>query len=209
MRRGMLLLVAISVVAAYLQGRASSSGAATDTKNASKAANLPEHVKIAFVDIASIFKRYEKFKAKMDKMKEVVEAEEEKVAADKKRVDEWGERLKDPSLKTGEAEQIRQAIRDSEKTAAEGISAKKAQFMREEGAIYYDTMTEVKRVIEHCCTRNNIQFVLRFNGEPVDPFSREDILRAINSPIPYLDPALNITEEILAELNAGKEAGKQ
>jgi Skp family chaperone for outer membrane proteins len=205
MRRGILLFMAISVVAAYLQGRASSSGAATDTKNASKAANLPEHVKIAFVDVASIFKRYKAFKAKMDKMKETVDAEEEKVAADKKRVDQWAEKLTDSSLPAAEADQIRQAIRESEKTAAEGISAKKAQFMREEGAIYYDTMTEVKSAIEHCCVRNNIQFVIRFNGDPVDPFSRDDILRSINAPIPYLDPALDITEEILAELNTAKE----
>ena len=202
MRREIFLLIAIVVAAAYFEGRATSSGAATDTKNMSKAANLPDHVKIAFVDVAKIFKGHTAYKAKMDKMKEKVDSEEAKVAANTKRLEGMAENLKDPTVDLDTADRIRQEILQSQKLGAAEIELKKAQFMREEGRIYYDTINDVREIIQRCCERNGIQVVIRFNGDPVDPNSREDVLRAINGPIPYFDPAMDITDEIIAEVNS-------
>jgi hypothetical protein len=44
--------------------------------------------------------------------------------------------------------------------------------------------------------------VLRFNGDPIDPQQREDVMRAIMQPIVF-QSNIDITPDVLALLNRG------
>jgi hypothetical protein len=59
--------------------------------------------------------------------------------------------------------------------------------------------------IGYYAKRHNIGLVIRFNGEPVDPNRREDVLREINKPVPWQDN-IDITPDVLAILNRDQNA---
>ena len=59
--------------------------------------------------------------------------------------------------------------------------------MEREAKVYYQTYLEVVDAVNYYAKRQNIGLVLRFNGEPVDPNRREDVLREINKPVVMQD----------------------
>jgi Skp family chaperone for outer membrane proteins len=209
MRRHLLVLYTLVLLGIYLLTHPEP--AKTSTANAtpaSTAAKLPDRVKVALVDVASIFKRHTAFKTKMDKMKEKVNAAEAKVAESKKQMDKLAEQQKDPTLTAEERGEVERKLRRLQGLTGAEVNMQKADLMEEEGKLYFDTYSQVKNTIDRCCEKHGIQLVLRINNDPVDPAKREDILRAINSPLPHFDSALDITEEILAEVNGEESASR-
>jgi hypothetical protein len=78
-------------------------------------------------------------------------------------------------------------------------------FLEREAKVYYDTYADVVRVVTYYAQRQKIGLVLRFNGEPVDPNRREDVLREINKPVVVQDQ-IDITPDVLALLNREQQA---
>ena len=60
-------------------------------------------------------------------------------------------------------------------------------FMEREAKVYYQTYLEVVDAVKYYAKRHNIGLVMRFNGEPVDPNRRDDVLREINKPVVMQD----------------------
>jgi hypothetical protein len=58
--------------------------------------------------------------------------------------------------------------------------------------------------VKYYAKRQQIGLVLRFNGEPVDPNRRDDVLREINKPVVCQDQ-IDITPDILALLNRDQQ----
>jgi hypothetical protein len=54
--------------------------------------------------------------------------------------------------------------------------------------------------VKYYATQQHIGLVIRFNGEPVDPSRREDVLREINKPVVFQNQ-VDITPDIIALLN--------
>ena len=73
-------------------------------------------------------------------------------------------------------------------------------FLEREAKIYYQTYLEVAEAVSYYAKRHNIGLVIKFNGEPVDPNKREDVLREINKPVLFQDN-IDITPDVLALLN--------
>ena len=73
-------------------------------------------------------------------------------------------------------------------------------FLEREAKVYYQTYLEVVDAVKYYAKRQNIGLVLRFNGEPVDPNRRDDVLREINKPVVVQDQ-IDITPDILALIN--------
>ena len=69
-------------------------------------------------------------------------------------------------------------------------------FLEREAKVYYQTYLEVVDAVKYYAKRQNIGLVLRFNGEPVDPNQREDVLREINKPVVMQDH-IDITPDVL------------
>ena len=55
---------------------------------------------------------------------------------------------------------------------------------------------------------NNIALVLRFNGEPVDPNKREDVMRDINKQV-VIQNQIDITPDVLMLLNRDGQQTQQ
>jgi len=169
---------------------------------AGKSYAAPEGVRVAVVDIAALFKQNPRFDAKMKELKQKVEAAEadlkeqgEKIAKLQK---ELGAAAIDASLKQSTTRVLAEATAqfNTQKTV-EG-----AEFMQNEEALYWDAFQDINREIARAAARHNIDLVLRINRDPIDKTDRNDILRGINAPIQYINPKLDITEEVQAALAA-------
>ena len=79
-------------------------------------------------------------------------------------------------------------------------------FLEREAKVYYQTYLEVVDAVKYYAKRQNIGLVLRFNGEPVDPNRRDDVLREINKPVVVQDQ-IDITPDVLALLNRDQQGG--
>ena len=78
------------------------------------------------------------------------------------------------------------------------------EFLEREAKVYYQTYLEVVDAVKYYAKRQNIGLVLRFNGEPVDPNRRDDVLREINKPVVVQDQ-IDITPDMLALLNRDQQ----
>jgi Skp family chaperone for outer membrane proteins len=155
---------------------------------------------IAVVDISAIFKRHARFKTAMDGMKAEMEKIEAELKADRERI--------------AQAEQHRNTFGPGTpdyKTADENVARMMAEFnlkmgklrkdfLEREAKVYYQTYLEVVSTVNDYAKRQGIGLVLRFNGEPIDPNRRDDVLREINKPVVMQDN-IDITGDILMLLN--------
>jgi len=73
-------------------------------------------------------------------------------------------------------------------------------FLDREAKEYYKTYLEVVDAVGMYAQQRNIGLVIRFNGDPVDPNRREDVLREINKPVVFQN-RIDITPEVLQLLN--------
>src|SRR4029078_4056947 len=80
-------------------------------------------------------------------------------------------------------------------------------FLEKESKVYYSTYLEVVEATKYYAKRQNIGLVLRFNGEPVDPNRRDDVLREINKPVVVQDQ-IDIIAAVLALINRYQSGGQ-
>ncbi|MEX2168013.1 MAG: OmpH family outer membrane protein [Pirellulales bacterium] len=168
-------------------------------------ANAPKHG-IAVVDVGYIFKEHGRFRATMDGMKKEMESIEEQLKTERARV-EQKEKLRD-GFNPGTPE-FKQADEEVTRMKADfnvHMTNLRKDFLDREATTYFETYTEVNNAVTYYCQRNNIVLVLRFNGEPVNPTRRENVLQEINKPIVYQNN-IDITPDILAILNRNPPAG--
>ncbi|HEY2761936.1 MAG TPA: OmpH family outer membrane protein, partial [Pirellulales bacterium] len=162
---------------------------------------------IAVVDVAFIFKNYLKFKNQMDQMKQKVEAAENDVKRDQEEYKHLMDQLKQLSPGTEGYKKLEADMLKKQGDVNLKVSLQKKDFMEQEGRIYFNVSREIDDAVKQIATKNNIVLVLRFNGDPVDPVDRNDILRGINKPIVFYDPRMDITPYVLQDLNRSAAAG--
>ncbi len=162
---------------------------------------------LAVVDVAYIFKNHARFKQQMEAMKAKVDAAEQELKRDQEDYKRLADQLKNyqpgsPDYKKTEDDMLKKQGDLNLK-----VSLQKKDFMEQEGRIYFNVSREIDDAVKQIATKNNIGLVLRFNGDPVDPVDRNDILRGINKPIVYYDPRMDITPYVLQDLNRSAAAG--
>jgi Skp family chaperone for outer membrane proteins len=162
---------------------------------------------LAVVDVAYIFKNHARFKQQMEAMKAKVDAAEQELKRDQEDYKRLADQLKNfqpgsPDYKKTEDDMLKKQGDLNLK-----VSLQKKDFMEQEGRIYFNVSREIDDAVKQIAVKNNIGLVLRFNGDPVDPVDRNDILRGINKPIVYYDPRMDVTPYVLQDLNRSAAAG--
>ena len=138
---------------------------------------------IAVVDIASIFKNYQKFKMQMDQMKQKVDVAENDIKKDQEACKQEMEQIKTYNASSPDYKKLEDDMLKKQGDLNLKVSLQKKDFMEQEGRIYFDVSREIDDAVKQLAAKNNITLVLRFNGDPVDPVDRNDILRGINKSI--------------------------
>ena len=156
---------------------------------------------IAVVDIASIFKNYQKFKMQMDQMKQKVDVAENDIKKDQEACKQEMEQIKAYNASSPEYKKLEADILRKQGDLNLKVKLQQKDFMEQEGRVYYGISREIDDAVRLLAARYNIVLVLRFTGDEVDPSDRNDILRGINKSIVYYDKRMDITAMVLGELN--------
>jgi Skp family chaperone for outer membrane proteins len=165
---------------------------------------------IAVVDISYIFKKHARFKSTMEQMKKEMETIEAELKSDREKIAQQ-EQVRN-QYNVGSAE-YKKADEEIARQMAEfnlKMGRLRKEFLEREAKVYYQTYLEVVDAVKYYAKQQNIGIVLRFNGEPVDPNRRDDVLREINKPVVVQDQ-IDITADVLALLNRDQpsQAGTQ
>jgi Skp family chaperone for outer membrane proteins len=167
-------------------------------------ANATKHG-IAVVDISYIFKKHDRFRATMDAMKKEMETTEADLKAERDKIAQMEEQRNTYNAGSAEYKQMDEQLARSMAEFNLKMTKLRKEFLEREAKVYYQTYIEVSKAVEYYAQHHDIGLVIRFNGEPVDPNKREDVLREINKPVVYQNQ-VDITPDILALLNRDSAA---
>jgi Skp family chaperone for outer membrane proteins len=167
-------------------------------------ANAEKHG-IAVVDVSYIFKQHARFRATMDAMKKEMEGIETELKGDRDKIAQTEQQRNTFNPGSAEYKQYDEEVARMMADFNVKMTRLRKDFLEREAKVYYQTYLEVVEAVGYYAKRHNIGLVIRFNGEPVDPNRREDVLREINKPVPWQDN-IDITPDVLALLNRDQNA---
>lgn len=156
--------------------------------------------KVAVVDVSYIFKQHQRFRTTMESMKKEMESTEADLKGDRDKLQRMEEQRGTLNAGSPEYKQLDEELARGMAEFNLKMKRLRASFMEREAQVYYQTYLEVSEAVKTYATRNDIGVVIRFNGEPVDPNRREDVLREINKPVVFQNQ-IDITPDVLALLN--------
>jgi Skp family chaperone for outer membrane proteins len=162
---------------------------------------------IAVVDISYIFKKHERFKATMDQMKAEMEKIEADLKADREKIAAQEQQRNQFNQSSAEFKKMDEDIARQMAEFNLKMGKLRKEFLEREAKVYYQTYLEVVDAVKYYAKRQGIGLVLRFNGEPVDPNRRDDVLREINKPVVVQDQ-IDITPDVLALINRDQSGGQ-
>jgi Skp family chaperone for outer membrane proteins len=163
---------------------------------------------IAVVDVSVIFKKHVRFLAMIEKFKKDVQAAEAKLKTEYEQIKALQEQLKGLTPGSPDYKQMEQRIAHSGADWQVKQQTQKKDLMEYEGRIYFQVYRELDDSVKRFAQKNGIALVLRYASDPVDdPNDRNEIVRGINKSVVYVDPALDITDWILQDLNRSSAAG--
>ncbi len=158
-------------------------------------------VKIGLVDMARVFKEYNKFedmRASLKAEMEVALAEAKKIAADAEKVKE---ELK--LLKPGSAEFIKRET-DLAQLSSDFETKRKVanvQYQRKEAEIFQDIYVDSVGVIKLYAEHFKFSMVMRFNSAELDKTNPSSLANGLNKLVIYHRPQDDITDAVIDYLN--------
>ena len=166
----------------------------------------PRHQGVAVIDITFILDNYARLKADGDRFKAEVEAMGKQFKAQQDAIVKGAEKLKQYNAGSPEYKKLEEQLAQQQSDLKVQASLKEKEFAERESKIYLAAYQEVCNLVKVYSDRNGISLVLRFNGKPVDTNNRDAIRAELFKTVIYNDPAIDITDQILAELNRGAAA---
>lgn len=170
---------------------------------AAKPAGSSQPHKIALIDMAYVFKNYEKFNVLREDLKKEVMASEELAKQKAEELKKLQQEMK--TFQEGSPEFV---AREKKFTtlAAEFETFRKAtqrEFIKKESQIYHtvymDVADMVKRYAEH--PQFNYTLVMRFNREELDTENAQKLIEGMNRQVVYYKEEDDITDAVTDALN--------
>jgi hypothetical protein len=162
----------------------------------------PTGTNVAVLDINEVFEKNLRFKAEMDQIRDEIKNYEAAVVEKRKQANALNEKLGEYQPGSPEYKSVETQLAQMAADMQVEMAMKKKEFMEHEARVYYATYMETVRQVSDFAAKYDIGLVLRFNGEDIDPKERASVLQGVNRAIVY-QRNLNITEQILQELNRG------
>ena len=165
------------------------------------AARAPAGPTVALLDVGYVFKNCTHFKAMMDEMKRDLERFKSDAQAQKNSIVQLGERLQEFRSGTADYQALDAEIakRQAEFTAT--FQLRNREFARREAKIWHDVYKEICDAANDYMQQHNIDIVLRFNGDPVDPEQIDSVREFVGRSVVSYRTDLDITPAILQYVN--------
>lgn len=157
---------------------------------------------VAVIDLGYVFMNAATFKNEMDLIKQKFEEFDAQMKTRDK--DFVAKREELANLRTGtlEYKQKEEELARMQTEAQLDMRLKQKELAEQEARVYFKTMLEVDKRIAVFAQKNRIGIVLRFNR---DEMKEENVKQILNRVVVW-QSRIDITDEILAELNRGTPA---
>jgi Skp family chaperone for outer membrane proteins len=156
----------------------------------------------AVIDIPYIFKNHIRFQQAIDDIKTDIDAYKNFVKQEEQKIRAEAEKASQYKPGTREYKTIEENVaRMKVELQLEGAKRQK-DFMEREARAYFSAYQEVEAAVADFAGRNQVNLVLRYSGETMDPTKRESIMQGINRFVVYQN-RLNITDLVLDMVNRG------
>lgn len=160
---------------------------------------------VALIDMAHIFKNYEKFTALTDSLQKEIEQSDEQAKTHVQNIQRLQEQLASGNLAEGSADFSR--IEGELLQAQTGLETFKRStqrdFLRREAELYKTIYLEVEAAVKQYSRYFGYTLVLRFSRENVDSAQNpQDVINGLNRQVIFFQTRDDITEPILDHLNA-------
>jgi Skp family chaperone for outer membrane proteins len=160
--------------------------------------------RVALLDVAYIFDHHTGFKAKMNGLKLEAEQTRNQMKQESDAIRNLAVRLqelKETRPGSPEYKQLEEEITSRQANLRVQLELLNKQFLEKEAQIWYTVYQSIRQEVGYYATQKGIALVVRFNGEPVQQGEPEDVLRGVNSNVVWYSESLDITPDILRNLN--------
>lgn len=160
--------------------------------------------KIGLIDMAEVFKEYEKFKT----ARQALQSEIEQSEAEAKRMIDEMKQINDQAT-SGEFKQDTPQFKELEqrmitkKSELEAYRASQQRdFLRKESEIYKQVYLETQDMVEKYATHFKYTLVMRFNRQSVeDAANPQEVIQSMNRQVVFHQQSDDITDAVLRALN--------
>ncbi|REJ91966.1 MAG: OmpH family outer membrane protein [Planctomycetota bacterium] len=185
-------------------------GAGQDNKPQSQSAKTPHQ--IGLIDMAHVFKEYEKFKALSDSLRAEVESSDAEAKAMVEVMQQLQAELTSGTLTEGSPEYSakEQQLLQKQAELESFRKMKQRDFLRAEADIYKTVYLEVQDAVTKYAEYYNYTLIMRFNRAKVeDAENPQEIIQSMNRPVVFHRSKDDLTDPILGFLNSNyrKTAG--
>jgi outer membrane protein len=158
--------------------------------------------RVGLIDMAHVFKNYEKFKALRDDLKNEITSSDNQAKAMATRIKTVQDQLK--TFNEGSPEYLEKE-KELAKSASDFEAFRKVaqrDFLRKEAEIYKTVYLEVADAVKLYAQHYKYAVILRFNREDIQTSSNpEEVLQSMNRQVVYFYAKDDITESVLQYLN--------
>lgn len=169
------------------------------------AQNSPSGTRVVVVDIAVVMEENVKFKARLDAIQAEIDAFDDTLDKKREEVKAKVEELRGYNAGSAAYSALEQEIAQIQSDVSVQMQIKRKSVLMKEAQVFYESYNEVLAHIKAFSEKNGISLVLNFDSKPIDPNSRESVLKGVNKDIVY-QRSLNITSYIIKSVNNANAA---
>jgi Skp family chaperone for outer membrane proteins len=161
---------------------------------------------VVVMDIAYIFKFHQRFKSKMEEIKQGIEQFDAYIKAEQGKFNTDREKLVQFNQGSPEFRAKEEALAKTKTELEVKMQQMRREFLEKEARVYYDTYGEIEATVKDFAYKQGIQLVLRFNRDEMKPDDRNSVLAGVNKAVIFQN-GRDITDLILQKLNPPTTGG--
>lgn len=157
--------------------------------------------KIALIDMAHVFKNYEKFTRLREDLKAEIQASEEEAKSRAMKLQEMQQKMK---TYTETSPEFTAAEQQLAKASAEFEAFRRAaqrDFLKKESQIYHTVYLDATDAVAKYAKYYKYNLVLRFNREELDTENAQKLIEGMNRQVVHFEPENDITLSVTDYLN--------
>ena len=155
---------------------------------------------IVVMDVAYIFKFHQRFKSRMDEVKQAIEQYDAYIRGEQQRFNTEREKLSAFNPGSKEFKEKEEALAKTKTELEVKMQQKRREFMDQEARVYFETYREIEEEVKVFAQQQRIDMVLRFNRDEMKADDRNSVLAGVNRAVIFQQNR-DITDLILQRLN--------
>lgn len=163
------------------------------------AANIPH--KVGLIDMAYVFKNYQKFESLREELKVEIAESEDKAKQMQKEIADGQQQMKTFTEGSPEYTKVEKQLVQKAADFENFRRQMSRTFLKKESQIYLQVYNEVSNMVERYATRFEYTLIMRFNREDLDTDNPQALLQGMNRQVVYYRADDDITKPIMDSLN--------